>query len=290
MEFFDCPDDFDDYWNHVLVRLKKVPLNAKELLNPLHSNEFCNCYEVFFLSFDSYKLFGYLSIPYGEGPFPAIFSGSSYRSAVEPLFQGEAKEKRGRFIIFSAASRGQRNADSPFVAKYPGLFTEGIDSPYTYVYRKIIGDWLRGIQYLVARPEVDRKRIIVTKQNSLPIIAASLCPDITHVIAKPGSFAGINDKNTEELNDYLRMYPKKYKCVLNTLSYFNLNNFCKGLSARTLLWGAADVLKNLASKISGKTDIQQSEQSQFKDGLFEEEWIAHNLGFSEPIIPACWRK
>ena len=53
MEFFDCPDDFDDYWNHVLVRLKKVPLNAKELLNPLHSNEFCNCYEVFFLSFDS---------------------------------------------------------------------------------------------------------------------------------------------------------------------------------------------------------------------------------------------
>ena len=48
MEFFDCPDDFDDYWNHVLVRLKKVPLNAKELLNPLHSNEFCNCYEVFF--------------------------------------------------------------------------------------------------------------------------------------------------------------------------------------------------------------------------------------------------
>ena len=97
-------------------------------------------------------------------------------------------------------------------------------------------------------------------------------------------------KNTEELNDYLRMYPKKYKCVLNTLSYFNLNNFCKGLSARTLLWGAADVLKNLASKISGKTDIQQSEQSQFKDGLFEEEWIAHNLGFSEPIIPACWRK
>ena len=289
MDLFDIPIDFEEYWNQVLQKLNKVPLNAKEILNPLHSNEFCKCYEVFFLSYDYYQLFGYLSIPFGKGPFPAIFSGSSYRSAVEPLFQGEAKEKRGRFVIFSAASRGQRNADKQFVAKYPGLFTEGIESPNTYVYLKIIGDWLRGIKYLVSRPEIDRKRIIVAKHNSLPIIAGSLCPDITHVVAKPGCFAGIHDKNTEELNDYLRMYPNKNKFVLKTLSYFNLKNFCKGLRARTLLLGPEQPLKNLASNISGKTDIKQSEQSQFKDGLFEEEWIAHNFGFSDPIIPSCWR-
>ena len=284
----DVPRNFDEYWKYILHRVEKRPLKTKETLNIFRSNELCKCYEIQFFSFDNYQLFGYLSIPFGSGPFPAIFSGSSYRSSVEPLFQGEAAEKRGKFIIFSAASRGQRNADVPFAAKYPGLFTEGIDSPYTYVYREIVGDWLTGVKYLVARPEVDLERVLLVKHNSLPVIVGSLCSDITHIVAKPGFFAGVPDKNIDEVDDYLRMYPDKKQSVIDTLSYFNLEHFCKDLKADTLLWGTTTNLIKICSQIPGNTNICESEKSQFKDGLFEEKWIAHKFGLPNPVIPSCW--
>lgn len=288
MRKMDVPRKFDDYWKYISHRVEKTTFKTKETLNILRSNELCDCYEIRFPSFDNYQLFGYLSIPLGNGKYPAIFSGSSYRSSVEPLFQGEAVEKRGKFVIFSAASRGQRNADVPFAAKYPGLFTEGIDSPYTYVYREIIGDWLMGVKYLVSRPEVDLERVLVVKHNSLPLIVGSLCDKITHVIAKPGFFAGIPDKNTDEIDDYLRMYPCKRRNVIDTLSYFNLEYFCEGLKAETLLWGTVQNLSKICSRITSNVNIHQSEKSQFKDGLLEEKWIANKLGLPNPIIPACW--
>lgn len=284
------PDDFDEYWQQLRRELDATPIAAEEEHLPIRSTDFCDCYAVRFTSIGPYRLFGYLSIPRGPGPFPALLSGPGYRGAVEPLFQGEANEKRGRFVVFCSASRGQRHADEPFAASFPGLMTEGIDSAESYIYRGIVADWLRAADYLLTRPEVDRTRVAVVKRDSLPLLTAALRPEITHVVAQPGSFFGVDDKTSAELDDYLRMYPSKRDQVEQTLAYFNPLSFANAVRARTLLWGSLEPLEPLAAAIAGEADIRPSEQSQYKDGLFEERWIAEQLGFSEPILVPSWQR
>jgi len=276
------PHDFDDYWHQVCRELEAIPMAAEEEFLPMRSTEFCDCYAVRFTSIGPYRLFG-------DGPFPSILNGPGYRSAVAPLTQGDANEKRSRFVIFSAAARGQRNADKPFAAQFPGLMTEGIDSPETYIFRGIVADWLRAVDYLLTRPEVDRSRIVAVKRDSLPLLTASLRPEVTHVVAAPGSFLQISDNTPAELDDYLRMYPDKRGLVEQTLSYFYPLFFASAVHARTLLWGNPEAVESLSATIAGETDVRESEQSTFKDGLFEERWIAEQLGFSDAIVPRCWQ-
>ena len=60
------------------------------------------CYVVRFTGIGPCRLFGYLSIPHGDGPLPTLLNGPGYRSVVEPLPQGDANEKRGRFMFSRA--------------------------------------------------------------------------------------------------------------------------------------------------------------------------------------------
>ncbi|MCZ6636217.1 MAG: acetylxylan esterase, partial [bacterium] len=66
------PDDFDVYWDRVCAERDALPIAAEEAELPLRSTEFCTAYTVRFTGIGPYRLFGYLSIPRGEGPFPAL--------------------------------------------------------------------------------------------------------------------------------------------------------------------------------------------------------------------------
>ena len=94
-------------------------------------------------------------MPAGPGPFPGLLLTPRYGS-VNHL---PAYDDRERYAVLQIMHRGQRLADQPFAAAYPGLLTHGIDDPATYVYRGIVADCLRGAEFLLARPQVDRARL-----------------------------------------------------------------------------------------------------------------------------------
>ena len=104
------PADFDAYWQYTRDDLAAYPMSPELELLPLRSTDFATLYSVRLTSVGPYRLFGYLSIPKGDGPFPAIYYAPKYQSVLEIIPQGTANLQRSAYITFCLAARGQRNA------------------------------------------------------------------------------------------------------------------------------------------------------------------------------------
>ena len=229
------PADFDQYWQQTLAALADYPMCPELDLIPLRSTDFATLYGVRLTSVGPYRVFGYLSIPAGRGPFPAIYYAPKYQSVLEIIPQGTANLQRSRYVTFALAGRGQRNADTPYAAMFPGLLTDGIDHAASYVVRGIVADSVRGLQFLLTRREVDPARVVVVG-NDMALMSAALQPGATHVVTTPALFhdtvalaARTRAYPLEELNDYLRAFPARAEAVRNTLGYYDLPFFARHL-------------------------------------------------------------
>ena len=295
---------FNDYWQETLDHLARCPARAEIDPIPLRSTTFATLYGVRLTSAGPYRLFGYLSIPTGRGPFPAIYYPPKYQSVLEILPQGTANPQRSRYITFSLAGRGQRNADAPYAAMFPGLLTEGIDDSASYVFRGIAADAVRGLQFLLTRREMDAARVVVVG-NDLALITAALTSGATHVVTTPALFyetAELAPRTQayplEEVNDYLRSFPARAESVRRTLAYFDLRAFAPRVTATTLVMAGAPgtlldgpALRPLLSGLGGPVHGHDSDQSTYKDGLYAERWMAVQCGITdvEAILPEHWR-
>jgi cephalosporin-C deacetylase len=249
-------------------------------------------------------VFGYLSIPAGRGPFPAIYYAPKYQSVLEIIPQGTANLQRSRYITFALAGRGQRNADTPYAAMFPGLLTDGIDRATSYIFRGIVADSVRGLQFLLTRQELDPTRVVVVG-NDMALITTALQPGATHVVTAPQLFhdtAELAPKARayplEEINDYLRAFPSRADDVRQTLAYYDLEAFAPRSSATTLVMAGAPgavpdapSLGRVVAALRGQVTVHVSEQSSYKDGLYAERWMAEQLGITDlpGILPEHWR-
>ena len=298
------PGDFDEYWRDTLDALAGHPACPEMDAIPLRSTDFATLYGVRLTSLGPYRLFGYLSIPAGDGPFPAVYYAPKYQSVLEIIPQGTANRQRSRYITFSLAARGQRNADTPYAAMFPGLLTEGIDRAASYIFRGIVADGVRGLQFLLTRTGLDRARVAVVG-NDLALITAALQPGATHVVTTPALFhdtAALAPRTQayplEEINDYLRAFPDRAEAVRQTLGYFDLQAFAPRVRATTLVMAGAPgalpdapSLAPVVAALRGPVTVHVSEQSTYKDGLHLERWMAAQLGITdvEDILPEHWR-
>lgn len=300
----DAPADFAAYWQETLDELAAYAAAPQLEPIPLRNTDFATMYAVHLTSIGPYRIFAYLSIPHGKGPFPAIYYAPRYQSVVQPAPQGAAAGQRSRYITLALAARGYRNADKPFAASIPGLLTEGIESPDSYVFRGIAADCVRGLAFLLTRPELDPARLVVVG-NDMALITAALHPGATHLAATPELFhdtVAMAAKTTayplEEINDQLRYRPESREAIGRTLAYFDLRAFAPRVRARTLLMAGpkgsaldARALDALRGAIAN-AEIRESERSNFKDGLHIERWIAAQCGIADlrGILPEAWAK
>ena len=172
------PADFDVYWAAVDQELARYPAAPTLERLALASDEFSTVYALRLTSSGPYRIFGYLSVPPGDGPFPGLLVAPHYGS-VNHL---PHLDDRQRYVTLILMHRGQRLADQPFAAAYPGLLTLGIDDPRTYIYRGIVADCLRGAEFLQSLPSVDASRVAINGDD-LALITAARRPGFAAVQA-----------------------------------------------------------------------------------------------------------
>ncbi len=227
-----CPDDFDRFWQEVRSDLDRIRLDATCELDPLRSTDTANVFQASYRSLDGLEIFAWYALPAeGNGPFPAILHLPGYKS--EPALRRDWGVKG--VAVLSVAVRGKLPSSTEFNPGYPGLLTSGVEDRDTYSYKGVISDCMRGVDFLLSRPEIDAERIYCcgsSQGGGLTLITSALRPEIKAGVAGypflccyPESMRMLRSYPYNELSCYQRAYPEKTAQMLGTLRYFDAVNF-----------------------------------------------------------------
>lgn len=279
------PEDFEAYWTGVDADLAAIP--ARPELEPLPHRSIpeASLYAVRLTSISSYRITGYLSVPVGDGPFPALLETPRHGSAT---LVPHVHDRR-RFVVLTATHRGQRGSDQPYRAAYPGLLTDGIEHPASYIYRAIVADCLRAAEYLAGRPMVDPARIAIRGETDLCLVTAARRPVFAAAVPLGTLFYRADERRRtttgyplEELNDHLRAHPGAD--LARTLSYFEPLHHAPAVTAATLLGveSGDSWWKPLIEALGGPVDTLTLTNRGGTDADRYDEWLARELGV-EPM-------
>ena len=124
------------FWWQIEAVLAELPADV-----PLHRDDFYSqpdwdVFQMRYTSADGFRLFAWLSVPLGDGPFPAVIRMPDYASVHDIVYT----PLRERAVVMNPTFRGQRRSDQVFQAEFPGLLTEGIEDPGSYVMRRVFAD------------------------------------------------------------------------------------------------------------------------------------------------------
>jgi cephalosporin-C deacetylase-like acetyl esterase len=246
--------NFDSYWAAVDEELAAIPGRPVLDLVPQRTTDEATSYTVRLTSTGPYRVFGHLSIPKGDGPFPALLQTPRYGSVNHVPHPND----RSRYVVLGLMHRGQRLADEGFSAAYPGLFLMGL-------------------------AEVDRGRVAVSGDD-LALLTAARRPGFSAVRVTELLFYRAMEarlKSThyplEELNDHLRA-GSSAEIVDKTIAYFDPARHAPAVTGRTLLavddpdWCASLIEALPAAGVYKLTHLDGT------DNDFLDAWLAELFG------------
>lgn len=289
------PETFDAYWDAIDTDLAAVPTAPESEISPLHSTDLSTTYKVKLTSIGPYRIEVFLSIPDGEGPFPALMLAPGYGSVVVP----PSYDDRMRYVVMAIRYRGTRGADRPYAAKYPGLLTDGIADPLAWKFRGILADTLRAFDYLTSLPMIDPTRVAVNG-NDIGLLVAARRPGVTALSISAPFFYRLTDVYPrteaypfEEINDYLREFPDRRAEVDATLALFDPLHHAASVTADTFISvgdagaiGGPEWVDPLVQAIGGAVEqyVQSHEGQTDYDAI--DRWIAQQQGVAPR--PRTW--
>jgi len=287
------PADFAQYWSQTLEALAAFPPAPELTALPMRSTDFGTVYGLRLTSLGAYRIFAYYCVPHGDGPFPVIYQLPNYGSVVHvPPY-----EERQRYVVVALCHRGQRLSDQPYAAAYPGLLTTGISVPQHYIYREIVADCARVIDFLKTRIEVDQTKIAAVG-GDLALFTAALRPQVDALYYTPGFFYAAEAVTprtsaypSEEINDYVRTYPEQAAQVWQTLAYYEPVHFAPQVQAATMLVTGDDPAHTapLVDAFGRTIETYPSAHSGYKDGVQQARWLSTRYELGDPILPEHWR-
>jgi cephalosporin-C deacetylase len=144
------PADFDDFWRKERSKLRNVGLNLQLSLRSVLPNG-SKLYMLRLDNVDNRTVNGYIAIPAGNGPFPAVVQMPPYGTVVsEPdaFIMTDFAEKCNSIIVMLTAHNTPPNQEDPNAYR-----PENLSDPLQYYNRWMILGGIRAIDYVTSRPD-----------------------------------------------------------------------------------------------------------------------------------------
>jgi cephalosporin-C deacetylase-like acetyl esterase len=165
------PADFDAFWDAAVKRLAaEVPSDPRVECLDKHCNDKHDAFRVSFATFDGLRVYGFLSVPKGQGPFPVEVNVPGAGPGVVGPNTGMADRGFIHLVMNvhpfepAADAEGQKKLyeeqDKRVQAGFgvPRYCQSGAASRETYFYYRVILGINRAVDWLAAHPNADKAR------------------------------------------------------------------------------------------------------------------------------------
>lgn len=177
--------DIAGFWKTTLKQLATEPMEAtiEDTREPLPYKKF----RVTYRSFGGVRVRAFLALPIrgGEPPRPlrAVVTIPGYGGNQQGVMLGECQ--RG-YAILQVYPRSQGESAELWKIDGPDKLTWRLDNPSGAYYQGAYADVIRGVDYLVSRPDIDRDRIAIagtSQGGGIALAVASLDPRLKAAVA-----------------------------------------------------------------------------------------------------------
>ena len=169
------PEDFDAFWDAAIKRLvAEVPLDPRVERLDKHCNDKHEAFRVSFATFDGLRVYGFLSVPKAQGPFPVEVNvpgagpgtvgpnvGMADRGFIHLVMNVHpfepAADSKAQHKLYDEQDRRIREQFG-----VPRYCQSGAASRETYFYYRIMLGINRAVDWLAERPDADKARFHYT--------------------------------------------------------------------------------------------------------------------------------
>ncbi len=227
------PADFEAFWNATVAEVDAAPLRYERVHYNSDDQPTHIVYRLRWVGIDGRGREGWYALPRGATlPAPAVLYLPGYGVGTVPINENTSFD---RLITFSVNLHGY--AVEPNVPYSPelGYFTQGIQSPQTYIYRRLVQDSLLAMRVLASQPEVDSSRLAaagLSQGGGLAVMLGAWCPLTRCVVAELPALTYweyLLGKTAwrypiKEFADYLEMTGTSPETILSVLQYYDAVN------------------------------------------------------------------
>lgn len=229
-------EDFEAFWSQSVAQLREVPLQVERRRTPTAGDRYYTTWEISFNTHDDTIIRGNFVCPNdAKGKIPCVvrFHGGSLRRDLNV----ERKFAVAGVCCLDIDVRGQGGCSydkANYSCAYNGkLMTLGVLDKNEFYMRNIYLDAVRAVDVAAQLPEVDPERIVTyggSQGGALSITAAALSGKVKKCYTSITSYTCIHrriDLGTAIFagtQEFLHVYPEHTDKVMETVSYFDMNN------------------------------------------------------------------
>lgn len=233
------PNDFTSYWDKAIADASKLAMDVKMSLVPEKCTSSYNMYKVSIQNMrHGSRIYGMLSIPTGEGKFPAILRVPG--AGVRP-YKGDVSNASKGYIIFEIGIHGVPVDLDPEVyaslseGALKNYHSANLDSRDDYYYKRVYLGCVRSIDFLFTLPEFDGKNMITyggSQGGALSIVTAALDKRVTGLVAFYPALSDMVGSLHGRAGGWPRMFENKDNNTpkrVTTAQYYDVVNFARQL-------------------------------------------------------------